>query len=66
VLASLAKLTFKDDKDEARFYFEVALRYARLAGAPGPIARVQAMAKSLFPDALEFNDATQVPAPTTH
>ena len=59
VLAALAKLTFKSDKDEARFYFQIALRYARLAGAPEQITQVQAMAKTLFPDAPEFSS----PAP---
>jgi WD40 repeat protein len=66
VLATLAKLTFEKDKDEARFYFQVALRYSRLAGAPGQITQIQTMAKSLFPDASEFNDSTSIPAPTTH
>ena len=55
VLAALAKRTFYEDKGEARFYIQVALRYARLAGAPEQIAQVQAMAKSLFPEAPEFN-----------
>jgi hypothetical protein len=65
VLAALAKLTFEKDKDEARFYFQVALRYARMAGTPGPIKQVQAMAKALFPDVPEFSDATLVPVSNT-
>jgi hypothetical protein len=63
VLATLAKLTYDSDKDEARFYFQVALRYARLANAPGQIAQVQAAAKPLFPDDEEFNGTTPAPAP---
>jgi WD40 repeat protein len=55
VLAALAKITFTTDKSEARFYFQVALRYAQLAGEPEQITQVQAMAKSLFPDAAQFD-----------
>ena len=62
VLSALAQLRFKGDKDEARLYFQVALRYARLAGAPEPITQVQAMAKRLFPDAAEFDRATPAPS----
>jgi hypothetical protein len=58
VLAALAKLTVRTDKDEAQFYFQVALRYARLAGAPEQITQVQGMAKSLFPDAPESSGQT--------
>jgi len=55
VLAALAKLTFDTDEDEARFYFQVALRYARLAKAPEQIGQVLAMARADFPDGVEFS-----------
>jgi dipeptidyl aminopeptidase/acylaminoacyl peptidase len=63
VLAALAKFTFENDKDEARFYFQVALRYARLAGVPEQVTQVQAMAKSLFPDAPEFGSLAPAAQP---
>jgi dipeptidyl aminopeptidase/acylaminoacyl peptidase len=60
VLASLARFTL--DTDEALFYCRLALQRARTGGSREHIERVQAVAKSLFPDLAEFSGVVNPPS----
>ena len=63
IVASLAK--FEPDKDKALFLCRHALQRAQIEYPPEKIEQVRSVAKSLFPDLPEFNEANNTPSPNT-